>query len=701
MLGYVFMWKLKWFSFYICFDFYYNMLKKPFYIFLLFLVSSLGAQNNTFKKQLDSIQELRTLSKSPKFDLETRIAYAKQAVALSKKMDVDSVFLKSIRSLALVYLEDNRYYDVTKKILHENLKLANELKDSINVAYISEQLGYLYHINRKNNDSVYYYYYDTFKYLENASFSKITKHRMAQANILNNIANLQNDEQDYVGSQTTIIQEINLILTLPESKESKELLSDAYNLLGLNLKRLKEYDKALDYFEKASLFSNNFIDKLYVSVNIAEVYKEIGNYKKVFDIYDELLEDPDLFKKDANGFATVLSNYAYTLFLTRDKNTAKIDSLLTKAHNIFEDLQLNYELSASSNDMSEFYNAINEKEKALFYAEKAYTMSKEGKLYEEELRALKQLSKLKNGNEGKAYLYKYIALNDSLITNERANRNKFARIQFETDEYIKETERLSMQNILISIIAVIIILSLGLLYFIRLQQGKNQRLLFDKEQQEANQEIYGLMLRQQAKLEEGRMQERHRIAEDLHDGILSQLLGTRMNLGFLDLKGDKDTLEDYHRFLNEIQKIEKDIRLLSHELKGDDALTKTNFESIVDQYLKNQSLIGNFNYEIINKGVLFDSINDFIKVNLYRILQEAIQNIIKHAKANHVWIHFYLDAEQLNLIIEDDGAGFDIDSDKKGIGLKNMTSRVQKLKGSFKINSIPNKKTSIHIIVPV
>jgi signal transduction histidine kinase len=319
----------------------------------------------------------------------------------------------------------------------------------------------------------------------------------------------------------------------------------------------------------------------------------------------------------------------------------------------------------------------------------------------EELRALKQLSKLKEGEEGKVHLYKYIALNDSLIANERANRNKFARIQFETDQYINETKRLSTQNILISVIAAIFILSLVLLHFIRLQQGKNQRLLFDREQQESNQEIYGLMLRQQAKLEEGRMQERHRIAEDLHDGILSQLLGTRMNMGFLDLKGDSETMEDYHRFLDEIQKTEKEIRSLSHELKGDESLTKTNFESIMDQYLKTQSLVGGFGYEIVNKGILFDGIKDFAKVNIYRVLQESVQNIIKHAKAKHVWIHFYLDAEQLNLIIEDNGVGFDVNGDKKGIGLKNIASRVQKLKGSFKIDSIPNKKTLIHIIVPV
>ncbi|PKQ45973.1 tetratricopeptide repeat-containing sensor histidine kinase [Confluentibacter flavum] len=681
------------------------MRKRYLYIFLLFYVSSLGAQTNTFKKQLDSIQKLRHLSKKNEFDLETRITYAKQAVALSKSMGIDSLVLNSNSILAWVYLHNGKYFDKTKTLLHKNLKDAYALHDTLNIYHTFMRLGYIYARSEKANDSAYYYYYNAIKYIENSSSYEENKYKIYQADIYNNIANLQKVEQDYVGSQETIINAINLILTVPESQESLEFLSDAYNLLGLNLKDLKEYQKAVDYFQKSleisNIIPNKYQNKLYALINMAEVYKLMGNYKKALIIYYELLEDGELSKKDPSSYGAILNNIAYTMFLDKDKNVKKIDSLFNKAHRIFEDLQLPYELSASSNDMSKFYEAINKKEKALSYAEKAYRVSKSTRRYEEKLRALKQLSKLKKGDEGKAYLYEYIALTDSLITNERANRNKFARIQFETDEYIKETERLSTQNILISIIAVIFILSLGLLYFIRLQQGKNQRLLFDKEQQEANQEIYGLMLRQQAKLEEGRMQERHRISEDLHDGILSQLLGTRMNLGFLDLKGDNDTIEDYHRFLDEIQKIEKEIRSLSHELKGDEALTKTNFESIIDQYLKNQSLIGDFKYEIINRSILFDNINDFTKVNMYRILQEAIQNIIKHSKANHVLINFYLEAERLNLIIEDDGVGFDVSSDKKGIGLKNIASRVQKLKGSFKIDTIPNKKTVIHIIIPV
>ncbi|WNH08708.1 sensor histidine kinase [Thalassobellus suaedae] len=363
-----------------------------------------------------------------------------------------------------------------------------------------------------------------------------------------------------------------------------------------------------------------------------------------------------------------------------------------------------YEISSSGNDIAEFYYGTNQKDKALFYSEKSYEYGKKANDYFEVLRALKMLSKLYEGNEGKAYLYEHIKLNDSLIDVERASRNKYARIQFETDQYIKETKRLSTQNILIIAIGSISILVLGLLYFIKLQKTKNNELQYITEQELANQEIYKLMLKQQAKQEEGRLQERHRISEDLHDGILPRLFGTRMGMGFLDIKGDESTLKQYNKFIDEMQKIEKEVRDVSHELKSDTIGLKANFESILEAYIKAQSVAGNFKYEIINDDkIKFELFNETIRVEIYRILQELIQNIVKHAKATIVSLSFTLKEDVLRINILDDGIGFNTEKKHKGIGLKNIASRVLKLEGELKINSLLNSKkgTEFDIKIPV
>src|SRR5690606_4964862 len=155
-----------------------------------------------------------------------------------------------------------------------------------------------------------YYYYNALKYFENKKTTRKTKMDIiTQAYTYNNIANLQKDEKDYLGSQSTIVQGINFILSTSDIEENKEYLSNAYNLLGLNLKKLKEYDKSFEYYQKSIDYSHNIqeedINKLYAKINIAELHKTKGNYTKVFDVYDELLKDPDLFGKDPASYGAI------------------------------------------------------------------------------------------------------------------------------------------------------------------------------------------------------------------------------------------------------------------------------------------------------------------------------------------------------------------------------------------------------------
>ncbi|MFI1772563.1 ATP-binding protein [Thalassobellus citreus] len=681
------------------------MFKNYFFIVLLaFFCLKTSGQTKVFKKQLDSIQTLRQLSKNTDFNLDTRIQYAKKASELSYKTEVDSVILNSRRILAWVYAQSKKYSIKSIKLSHENLKLANKLNDSLTLGYINGYIGYAYH-NLEKRDSAYYYHNISLKIFQQY---KNNIGLINQASILLNIAYLQRDERDYVGSEATVVKAINILLTIPETEISLNFLWMSYNVMALNLNDLKEYKKALEYYQKSLGLSakkeRNYQLKCHTKINIAELYRRTEKYEDAFKIYNELLEDDNLEEKDPSSYGVVLSNWAYTMFLSKDKDYRKIDSLFIKAQNIFSDLDLFYEISSSGNDMSEFYYGTNQKEKALFYSKKANEFGKKANDNFEVLRSLKMLSKFYEGNEGKAYLYEYIKLNDSLIDAERVSRNKYARIQFETDQHIKETKRLSSQNILIIVIASILILILGLLYFISIQHSKNKELQYITEQEKVNQEIYKLMLQQHVKKEEGRLQERHRISEDLHDGILTRLFGTRMGMGFLDIKGDTDTIKQYEEFIDEIQKIEKEIRDVSHELKSDTIGLKTNFESIIEAYIKIQSIAGNFKYKIINGGeIKFELFNETIRVEIYRIIQEAIQNIVKHAKAKNVSISFILKGDNLKINIVDDGIGFNMEKKHKGIGLKNITSRVLKLEGELKIYSAIDSKngTEIDIKIPV
>ena len=128
---------------------------------------------------------------------------------------------------------------------------------------------------------------------------------------------------------------------------------------------------------------------------------------------------------------------------------------------------------------------------------------------------------------------------------------------------------------------------------------------------------------------------------------------------------------------------------------------EVNFTSIINQLLKDKSQLGNFQVELnVDKNISWDSINEIIKVHVYRIVQESLQNIIKHAQATTVTLHLSMNEDSFILELKDDGVGFSMKKSKKGIGLKNIQSRVQKLKGKLQIESATNKGTTLNINIP-
>jgi two-component system NarL family sensor kinase len=224
--------------------------------------------------------------------------------------------------------------------------------------------------------------------------------------------------------------------------------------------------------------------------------------------------------------------------------------------------------------------------------------------------------------------------------------------------------------------------------------------LFDNDQQKANEKIYLMTLKQQEKLENEKIKERNRISEELHDGVLGKLFGTRMNLGFLAIDGDKKTLKQHRFYLDELQTIEKEIRNVSHELGDNIGSSLINFSTLIKEVLKTNSKLGGYKFKI-DESIDWQQINQINKVNLYRIIKEAIQNITKHASAKKVNLFFNIEDDKLIVEIKDDGVGFVNTQKRKGIGMKNMTSRVKKIKGTFKILSNSDNGTHLIIKIPI
>lgn len=244
---------------------------------------------------------------------------------------------------------------------------------------------------------------------------------------------------------------------------------------------------------------------------------------------------------------------------------------------------------------------------------------------------------------------------------------------------------------------------LGLsVYVIINQRARNQKLVFQQQQQANNQEIFNLMLAQKQKVDEVKRMEQKRISEELHDGVLGKMLGARMVLTGLNKKSDDEAIKERSEAIKALKNVENEVRSISHELSHTAYEKLNNFvnsiETLLSSTKENVNINTIFNYE---EDEDWDSIRGDIKINVYRIIQETLQNSIKHSNCENFFINFERNEDFFNLTIKDDGKGFKSNGKKKGIGIRNITSRVSKLSGTWTLDSAPGKGTFISIQIPI
>ena len=313
---------------------------------------------------------------------------------------------------------------------------------------------------------------------------------------------------------------------------------------------------------------------------------------------------------------------------------------------------------------------------------------------------LKQLAVLEPIKSA-AYTKEYIHINEELQKAERKMGDKFSRIEYETDQIKDENTDLETKNrnLLFGFSAFAV---LGLfIYILKAQKTKNRELLFKQEQQKVNEEIYNLMISQQSTIETSRVQEKKRVAQELHDGVLGRMFGVRMNLDGLNKFNDEPAIKQRISYLSELKNIEQDIREISHDLNREKSELINNFVAIVDNLLEDQKKT--FKPKLlatIDRTIKWELISNSVKINLYRIIQESLQNINKYAEANSIKVEIKKRDGDLFLTITDDGKGFDVKKSKKGIGLQNIQSRTTECNGTVDIQSKNGNGTIITIAVP-
>ncbi|TXD82117.1 tetratricopeptide repeat protein [Subsaximicrobium wynnwilliamsii] len=623
--------------------------------------------------------------------------YLKQNRALSKAKTLNDLIendsLKKENALKIAF----QAFKNSDTLLFENsnkqaLRLSIELKDSSGVAETHWNSGSFF-ARQEILDSAYYHYYQAHKY-----YSLIGQENYS-AKMLYNMAFIQSRLKDYTSSEAKLFQAISTYKNI-----GKDLaLYKCYNALGNNYSELGDFENSIEYHTKSIKVLENIDDKNkpYYERTLNDIgltYQIKKDYNTSIQTFRKALDNKNIKNQDIRLYARLKDNLAYSKLLYGD--TVNVEDYFLEALKIRDSLNNISGITINKIHLAEYYAKTNDTIKALEYAEDANKLAIKSSNNNDILSSLLLLSKIDKINSSK-YLQSHVKLTKELQGYERKLKNKFARISFETDEYIHKNERLSLQKTLILSIAIGVISILTLLYYLRIQKTRNKQLVLEKQQQKANEEIYKLMIKQQSKLEEGRLKERCRISEELHDGVLGKIYGARMGIGFLNLNGESEDLKKHQKFLEDLQSIEGEIRDISHELKNEILSSNTDYLAMIESLVLENSLIGKFKYDIIAEETLFwNDSNEGIKINMYRIIQEALQNIVKHSKATHVALKFEYNNFLYNVVITDNGVGFNTSKRKNGIGLSNIKSRVKGLNGSLTLNSDSKSGTIIEIKIP-
>ena len=677
-------------------------MKKFKYTIIIFMFLLFSCNENELKKKIvdKDITYLFNKAKDLKNKRSERIAFLNKIYSTLEDKKYNHALKIDYYRLADLYIV-NKEKEKQLKTFRKILQRAENSKDSDGIIKTNCSIGSYYFVDFIN-DSAFYYFSRAEK------ISKKTKGMPYMTTILQNKADLFWCQKDYTGAEVTATKALkNALLNGHKDMMFYSYITIANSLVGINNDK-----KALQYFEQAIkqinyLESDNqkLICKASTYNYIANVYQKRKLYQRVIDYLNSNVNLAEIKKTDLRTYSYVIKTIAYSKFKINDKSSLLLFKEIEKIADSNKFVPTQVEIKTH---LGEYYLYQKDTTKAIFYLKYAQKLAHKNNIFEDELKILKLLQ-LANPKRANLFSNRYIQLNDSLQDVERATRDKFARIEFETDEITNQKEIVSKENNLlnkriwiISVFGLLSLLVIVLWFMNKSQKAKTRELLLKQEQQKANEAIYQLMIDQQQQMEEGKNIEKQRISLELHDGVMGKLSAVRLNLYAALYKENLIENEVFSKQIDEIQEVEKEIRTIAHDLSSKLFSDNANFIGIVKELftkIENHSQI-HFTLEV-SEAVNWDLINNSIKINLYRILQEALQNIEKYANAKNVCLTMSLiESNEINIVISDDGIGFDTNKKSNGIGIKNMKARIVELNGKFNIKSELHQGTEINLTIP-
>lgn len=643
----------------------------------LLLVIYLLSSHYTFSQEKKEIDSLQTALKSAKADT-TRV----------------NLYSKIARYYLLTEIDSSYTY------IQEGVDLANKIN------YVKGQIEMLnllgnYHENKTNYEESLHIYDQA---LEIAKKSNDIK---GFATLYNNIGMVHIRQGRY---------DIALPMMIEALKAEEELKNDigiaqSYNNIGVIYFYQQNFNKATEYFEKSIVVQEKTGDTIAIKQainNLGAIYDYLQQYEKAIAQYNKALT-LNTANKDKKEMAINLHNIAVAHFKLKKYDEA--ESYYQQSIQLKEEINDHNGIALSYFNYGELLRNSNRPQKAKEYFIYALKIAKENDLKETLQKLYASMSAMyeeeNNYKVANEYLYKYIAVKDSVLNVENSRILAETETKYQTEKKEKElveskmliTEKehkIKEQNMFIygTLALALLLATLGYLVY-KQQKLKNQQLQKENLLKEALHEIAT-----QNQLQEQRLQ----ISRDLHDNI-----GSQLTFIISSLDNIKYALKDKNETLtNKIKGISSFTANTIYELRDTIwAMNKSNitFEDLhtrINNFIINADEFSKdikFNF-IVNKSLeekhLFTSVEG---MNLYRIIQEAVNNSLKYAHAKQITVEISETDNQLYIKISDDGVGFDLKNIEAGNGLNNMRKRAKEIHAEYHLDTSPKNGTTISVII--
>jgi signal transduction histidine kinase len=583
------------------------------------------------------------------------------------------------------------------EIANNSLAFSEKIKYTLGQVIALRLRGVLY-ADKTVLDSAKIYYDKAIKIVKGNS-DKL--HKKQEGLLFHNYGTLLQIRNKYDSASNYYIEATKIFTSINE----EALLFFPYNNLAALYSLLGEKQKALEFAEKAYLASKKSGNKDRVAGAVNNMVSAKIELKQFEEIESILKENIELTKSINNYHQLSVSNNLLGQYLDdHEKIYSKAISYYKEGIIAANASGNQYYLGIITNNIGRCYFENKEYANATVSLEKAIEISKKIGAENIEQYATLTLSSVEKakGNYIDAfnYLEKYTVLSDTV--NAKYNRDKVTELEGKYESEKKETQIKLQQaeikgkkNLIYlfgSIATATILLSFAAYRNYRHRQKVQQLKITELEKEKQLTATEAVL--------KGEEQERTRLAKDLHDGLGGMLSGIKYNLN--TMKGNliltPDNAQAFERSVDMLDSSIQEMRRVAHNMMPE-VLVKFGLDTALEQFCSdiNQSGALKINYQ--SMGLKDAAIEQITAITIYRIVQELINNTIKHAGATTALVQLNKADGTLSVTVEDNGKGFDtaLLSRAKGIGWTNIQHRVDFLKGKLDVQSGKGNGTFVHI----